>query len=85
MRTLTNHYTILSERIKEYLRMFGPQEPEEIMEKLHHRYPPIVPFTVYTMLFSGALKINGFGQVVLPNEPEYKQEATVIHPIFRRP
>jgi len=74
MRTLTNHYTILSERIKEYLRVLGPQELEEITDKLHHRYPPIVPFTVYTMLFSGVLKLNGFGQVVLPNEPEYLYE-----------
>ncbi len=74
MRTLTNQYLILSERIKEYVRVFSPMDPEDIIQKLHHRYPPIVPFTVYTMLFSGEVKLNGFGQVVLPNEREYVRE-----------
>jgi hypothetical protein len=80
MKTLTQHYLILSERVKQYVQEFSV-EPWEIAHNLHHRYPPIVPFTVYTMLFSGNLKLNGFGECVLPDERTYEAEEITVVPV----
>jgi len=63
-KTLATHYNLLAERVKHHIRTIGPREPEEMVSTIHHRYPHIVPFTVWTMLFSGEVKLNGFGEIV---------------------
>lgn len=84
MLKLPSQYLILAERIKHHIRTFGPKEPEEIVESMHHRFPPIVPFTVWTMLFSKELKLNGFGQMLTHEQfdgREYVPEEVVTVPI----
>jgi hypothetical protein len=86
LSTLTSQYLLLAERIKHHIRTFGPREPEEILKLLQHRHPPIIPFTVWTMLFSGAMRLNGFGEMITPEQfdgREYVQEEIVPVSISR--
>lgn len=86
LNNLPSQYLILTERIKHHLKTFGPKEPEEILELMHHRHPPTVRFTVWTMLFSGSAKLNGFGEMMTPEQfdgREYVPEETVTVPIYK--
>jgi len=86
MKTPTSPFFLVSERIKHHLRTFGPKEPEEILQEIRHHNPAIVPFTLWTMLFSGETKLNGFGECVTSEQfdgREYVQEKLIPVPISR--
>jgi len=62
------------ERIKHYIRTFGPTPPEELIDKLHHAKPGAVEFTLNNALFARELTLDGLGNVHLTDAPKYVYE-----------